>query len=117
MFVYSSASDCFDKESRYVPITHIPNQPQNYEYRNSAYNSSTVTVHLYNAVLSCRAIKSANFTYTYPSFASKENIAPGQKIEQQWRKVIEKTWAKEDWTCFKVKLETFIIKFTDFNYN
>ena len=38
-----------------------------------------INAHLYNAVLSCRVIKSANFTNTCPSFASKENIAPGQK--------------------------------------
>ena len=44
-----------------------------------------INAHLYNAVLSRRAMKSANLTNTCPSFASKENIAPDQKIEPQWR--------------------------------
>ena len=44
---------------------------------------SHINAHLHNALLACRAAKQT--THNIPSFSNRDFVAPGQKMEHQWR--------------------------------
>ena len=44
---------------------------------------SHINAHLHNALLACRTAKQT--THNIPSFSNRDFVAPGQKMEHQWR--------------------------------
>ena len=44
-----------------------------------------INIHLYDAVIACRAAQTTELQTEAESFVVKEKVQPGQKMEHQWR--------------------------------